>query len=97
MSGASGALKRSASAMLGGGSGAGEGNASGGGGDGAATPAGWRKSSIEPREAILQISSEFLTVAHRRLTELGEKQKCAEMFDGKAFMVSQGLLERRIF
>ncbi|VDO06401.1 unnamed protein product [Rodentolepis nana] len=81
----SGGLKRSASAVMGGGGG---GNG-GGGNDGSHninTPAGWRKSSVEPREAILQIASEFLTVAHRRLGELGEKQKTSELLDGKAFM-----------
>ncbi|KAL5112250.1 hypothetical protein TcWFU_006019 [Taenia crassiceps] len=88
-SGASGALKRSASAVMGGSGGGGSSSSGGGGGDGGhhiCTPAGWRKSSIEPREAILQIASEFLTVAHRRLGELGERQKSSELLDGKAFM-----------
>ncbi|KAM7541478.1 hypothetical protein Aperf_G00000028420 [Anoplocephala perfoliata] len=86
-SGTSGTLKRSASAVMGGGRGGGGGV--GGGGDGGhhiSTPSGWRKSSIEPREAILQIASEFLTVAYRRLVELGEKQKTSELLDGKAFV-----------
>ena len=88
-SGTSGVIKRSASVVIGGGSGGG-GGSDGGVGDGghhAGTHSGWRKSSIEPREAILQIASEFLTVAHRRLVELGEKQKTSELLDGKAFMV----------
>ena len=82
-SGASGVLKRNASVINGSGS-------DGGVGDGhhIGTPAGWRKSSIEPREAILQIASEFLTIAHRRLGELGEKQKTPELLDGKAFVVN---------
>lgn len=97
LSGSSGGgLKRTASAMLtggvGGGAGGGSGGGCGGGGGGAGgydgMPAGWRKSGIEPREAILQVASEFLTAAHRRLGELGEKQKSAEMLDGKAFTVS---------
>eukprot|EP00108_Taenia_solium_P004580 TsM_000167300 transcript=TsM_000167300 gene=TsM_000167300 len=88
--GASGALKRSAStAMSGSGGGGGSSSSGGGGGDSGhhiGTPAGWRKSSIEPREAILQIASEFLTIAHRRLGELGERQRSSELLDGKAFM-----------
>nr|CDS15467.1 protein unc 80 [Echinococcus granulosus] len=87
--GASGALKRSASAVMGASGGGGGSGSGGGGGDSGhhiGTPAGWRKSSIEPREAILQIASEFLTVAHRRLGELGERQKSSELLDGKAFM-----------
>lgn len=88
--GASGALKRSASAVMSGSGGGGSSSSGGGGGDSGhhiGTPAGWRKSSIEPREAILQIASEFLTAAHRRLGELGERQKSSELLDGKAFMV----------
>ncbi|VDK20530.1 unnamed protein product [Taenia asiatica] len=88
--GASGALKRSASAAMSGSVGGGGSSSSGGGGGDSGhhigTPAGWRKSSIEPREAILQIASEFLTIAHRRLGELGERQKSSELLDGKAFM-----------
>lgn len=86
-SGGSGGLKRSASTIMGGG-GSGGGSGSGDGGHHINTPAGWRKSNVEPREAILQIASEFLTVAHRRLGELGEKQKTSELLDGKAFMAS---------
>uniref|UniRef100_A0A5K3ET37 Ras-GAP domain-containing protein n=1 Tax=Mesocestoides corti TaxID=53468 RepID=A0A5K3ET37_MESCO len=81
----SGALKKTASSVLGG-SGGGGGGGLGDGGYHISTPAGWRKSSTEPREAILQIASEFLTAAHRRLADLGEKQKSSELFDGKAFM-----------
>lgn len=84
----SGTLKRSASAKMGGGGGSGGGNGGGDSGHHANTPAGWRKSSIEPREAILQIASEFLTITYRRLIELGEKQKTSELLDGKAFVVS---------
>ncbi|KAM3179480.1 hypothetical protein ACTXT7_000495 [Hymenolepis weldensis] len=83
--GGSGGLKQSASTGMGGG-GSGGGSGSGDGGHHVNTPAGWRKSNVEPREAILQIASEFLTVAHRRLGELGEKQKASELLDGKAFM-----------
>ncbi|VDK89160.1 unnamed protein product [Dibothriocephalus latus] len=50
------------------------------------TPSGWRKSSVEPREAILQIASEFLTVANIRLTELGERHRFSDLLDGKAYM-----------